>query len=265
MVEISTRYYAYGCFVAGAFTIFIAMTTAGWLFAIIAAFFFSLSLATYKYGYLLVPVFTKFARIVEIHDRFEIPPGQQAILKQVGNSYYASVFLYVRIYDSVTDKTVDETQSYVEYFERAISSVKYVTKFAMMVYMKDLIKYREKIETKRAEAQLRLSREREKSEPDVLRIDRYEREISMWDSQLSRIASGVKPMGALCYVMTTASGVSKEAAVAQALNQANELRATISNALNTDVVIVDGEDMKRCFEWEYILPPTSKEFEDSIV
>ena len=265
MAEISTKYYAYGSMGVGAFCILLAMGNQfNIITAPLAAFFVFMSFALFKYGYILVPLITKQLKIIEIRDGYELPPGQEAIVKKVGGTYYASVFLFVRIYESVTDKTIDENQVYTEYFERAISSVKFVVKFSMMVYVKDLTKYRENIETKRAEAQLRLAREKEKGEPDVLRIDKFEREVAMWDGQLARISTGIKPMGAVTYMMTTAQGVSKEAAMAAALNQASELRATVSNALNCEVNIVTGEEMRKCFEWEFFLPTTEKETEEAV-
>jgi len=263
--EISTRYYSYIIFGFGVISVVMSLSTS-WNFITVplSAICFVLSLAIYKYGYILFPLLTKGLRIVEIHDAYELPPGQEAIVKRVGGTYYASAYLYVRIYESVTDKTMDENQIYSEYFERAISSVKFVVKFSMMVYVKDLYKYREGIETKRAEAQLRLAREKEKSEPDVLRIDKFEREVGMWDGQLARISTGVKPMGAICYIMTTAQGVSKEAAMAAVLNQTSELRATVSNALNADVNTVTGEEMRKCFEWEFFLPTSEKEMGEAV-
>ncbi|MCD6549104.1 hypothetical protein J7K41_00100 [Candidatus Micrarchaeota archaeon] len=211
----------------------------------------------YKYGYFIVPMITKMTRTVILTDTgYEIPPSQDVIVRKINNVYYASMFLAVRIYESASEKTLEENIVYSEYFERAISSVKYVTKFAMLVYVKDISDYRMKIETKRAEAQLKLQREREKPEPDILKLDRYEREVAMWDAEIDKLSKGYKPMSMVGYVMTTAIGVTKEAAIAAARAQAKELRATISNALNCEVEILSGEEMLRCFEWEYTIPPS---------
>ncbi len=219
----------------------------------------------YKYGYVLFPFITTGARIVQITDTgYEIPPEQNAILKRVGSTYYASMFLGVRIYESTTDKTSQENVIYSEYFERAISSVRFVTKFCLLVYLKDVNEYRDKMETKYAEAQLRLSRERDKQEPDVLKIDRYEREVSMWENQIAKLTRGIKPMGSIAYIMTSATGVSKEAALAAAKSQANEIRATVANALNVDVVPLTGEEMKTCFDWEHVIPPSEKDAESQV-
>ncbi len=223
------------------------------------------ALLIYKYGYFIIPVITKFSKIVLITDSgYEVPPSQDLIIKKVGSEYYGTKFLGVRIYESAAEKSLEENVIYSNYFERAISSVKFVTKFCMMVYVKDMGDYRMKIETKKAEAQLKLSREREKPEPDILRLDRYEREVSMWSSEIEKLARGFKPMATVAYVMTTASGISKESAKAAVSSQANELKATISNALNCEVEELTGDEMLRCIEWEYMLPSNAQELKEQI-
>ncbi|MCX8197399.1 MAG: hypothetical protein N3G80_03750 [Candidatus Micrarchaeota archaeon] len=224
------------------------------------------AVALYKYGYLIIPFLTKQGNIVQIIEGgYEIPPSNDVIIKNVGGIYYASKFLGVRIFESASEKSTEENIVYSEYFERAISSVKYVTKFALMVYMKDITEYRNRIETKHAEAQLRLARERDKPDPDVLKLDRYEKEVAMWENQINKLTRGIKPMGVVSYVMTTAVGVSKEAAIAAATAQANELKATISNALNVQVELLSGDEMLRCFQWETMIPPNPQELEQTLV
>ncbi|MEM2138148.1 MAG: hypothetical protein QW568_03610 [Candidatus Anstonellaceae archaeon] len=224
------------------------------------------AIAFYKYGYVLLPLITQRANIVQIMEGgYEVPPTNDVVLKNVGGIYYASKFLAVRIYESASEKSADENVVYSEYFERAISSVKYVTKFAMMVYMKDISDYRSRIETKHAEAQLRLARERDKPDPDVLRLDRYEKEVAMWEAQINKLTRGIKPMGVVSYIMTTAVGVSKESATAAATSQANELKSTIANALNVQIDVLTGEEMLRCFQWEVMIPPTPAELEQAVL
>ncbi|MBS3069856.1 hypothetical protein J4441_05820 [Candidatus Micrarchaeota archaeon] len=222
------------------------------------------AVAFFKYGYILVPFITTRSNVVLVTDTgYEIPPSQEVILKNMNGIYYASMFLGVKVYESASERGTDENVVYTEYFERAISSVKYVTKFSMLVYVKDITEYRKNIETKHAEAQLRLAKEREKAEPDVLRLDRYEREVAMWDSQINKLSQGIKPMGMVAYVMTTATGVSKEAAAAAAKSQANELRSTLANALNVEITNLKGDEMMRCFDWEHIIPPTQTDLEQA--
>ena len=270
MVTLSTQNVTYACVGIGVLGALGSFLTGGGIFGLIAALICALGAAMavlfWKYGYILWPLITTGAKVVQITDTgYEIPPTQDVILKGVNNIYYATMFLAVKIYESASEKSNEENTIMSSYFERAIGSVKFVTKFSMLVYVKDLTDYRNKLETKRAEAQLRLSRERDKPEPDVLKLDRYEREVAMWESQINRLVSGVKPMGALTYIMTTATGVPKESAVSAVKAQGNELRATISNALNVEVVPLTGEEMMRCFDWEHVIPPSASELEQSVV
>lgn len=224
------------------------------------------AVSIYKYGYFLIPFLTQRGKIIQIMEGgFEIPPAQDVIIKNVGGAYYASAYLGVKIYESTTEKSPEENMVYSEYFERAISSVRFPVKFAMMAYVMDMSNHRTKLETKHAEAQLRLAREREKPDPDVLKLDRYEKEVSMYEMQMHRLISGFKPMGAITYLMTTAVGFSKEAATAAAKTQANELRATISNALNVQVVPLQGDEMLKCFNWEHVIPPSATAMEEAVL
>ncbi|MBU0586194.1 hypothetical protein KJ780_01650, partial [Candidatus Micrarchaeota archaeon] len=191
-----------------------------------------LAVLFYKYGYVLLPIITQQTKTnTWIKNEYEIPPSQNVVIKK-GESglYYASIFLGIPIYESVVEKSTEEAIAYNQFFERAISNLKFVTKISYLLYVEDVNEKRKIIETRRAEAQLRLAREREKPEPDVLRIDRYEREVSKWSLELERLVKGIKPMGVVAYVMTTASGITSEAAIATARSQAQEIRATLSNA-----------------------------------
>lgn len=220
----------------------------------------------WKYGYLIIPLITSRSKIVMVTEEgYEIPPEQDAIVKNANGVFYASAFLGLKIFESATEKTLEENISYSKYFERAISNLKYVTKIAYMLYVEDVGEKRKLIETKRAEAQLRLSRERDKPDPDVLKLDKYEREVAHWDAQLNKLIKGVKPMGVVAYAMTTATGISKEAALAAVRSQASELKTVLANALNVEVVPLSGDEMIKCFEWEKFYPATTQELEESVI
>ncbi|MFH1394055.1 MAG: hypothetical protein ABII71_03325 [Candidatus Micrarchaeota archaeon] len=242
----------------------------GQSFAIIAGLFAGIGCAMgvvfWKYGYLVVPLITQRTRIVMMDSGgFEIPPSQDVILKNTGGVFYASSFLGLKIFESTTEKTMDENLNYTQYFERAISNLKYVTKISYLLFVEDVGEKRKLIETKRAEAMLRLQRERDKTDADSLKMDKFEREVAQWDAQLNRLIKGVKPMGIIAYAMTTAVGVSKEAAIAAAKSQASELRTVLANALNVEVVGLQGDEMLKCFEWERFYPTTPQELEESVI
>jgi hypothetical protein len=220
----------------------------------------------WRYGYLFIPLITERTNIVMLSDLgYEIPPTQDVIVKASGGIYYASAFLGLKISESATEKSTEETMIYNQFFERAISNIKYVTKVAYLLFVEDVGEKRKSVEAKRAEALLRLQRERDKPQPDSLKIDQYEREVSIWDSQLTKLIKGVKPMGVIAYAQTTAVGLSKDAAIASVRTQANELRTVLANALNVEVVQLTGDEMMKCFEWERFFPITAQELEESVV
>ena len=217
------------------------------------------SFALWKYGYILVPYFTQRANIIEVHDGgYEVNPAQDAIVKKIGDEFFATSFLHLRMYRSTTERTEEENLVYVDSFERAVSQIKYPVKVGMVLFAKEISKYREDIETRKYEAQLRLQRLRESSEPDVIALDRLEKEVAMWESQLTRISTGERPMGMISYVMVTGTGVTRDAAVAVSKNRAAEVKTLFANALNVEVEYLYGDDMKRCFEMEFLVPPTTR-------
>ena len=221
----------------------------------------------YKYGYIFVPLITQQTRTVIMTDTgYEIPPSQDLILKKAdGGTYYASMFMGIRIYESASEKSTEQNIAYNEFFERAISNLKFVTKISYLLYIEDISDKRKTIETKRAEAQLRLARERDKPEADPLKLDRYEREISKWDSELNKLIKGIKPMGAVAYAMTTATGITKESAMAAVRSQASELKAVLTNALNVEIEILTADEMLKTFEWEKLIPSSGQELEEAVM
>ncbi|VVB97966.1 Uncharacterised protein [uncultured archaeon] len=219
----------------------------------------------FKFGYIVIPLITRLAGItVKTETGYEIPPSQDVMLRKgESGTFFASIFMGIRIYESASDKSMEQI-AYNEYFERAVSNIKFVTKISYMLYVEDVAGKRKDIETRKAEAQLRLAREKDKPEPDVLKLDRYEREVSKWDNELNKLIKGIKPMGAVAYAMTTGTGITKEAAIATARSQANELKAVLTNALNVEIDVLTGDEMLKAFEWEKAIPSLGQELEDMV-
>lgn len=248
---------------------FILLFAAGGFFNIIGAAVLGgalvLSIGLLKFGYVFLPLITGSTGIETKLGEYEIPKSQDVIVKKEGPVYYASAYLGIKIYEPATSKSVEENMQYNEFFERAISSFKHVTKITYLLYAKDVKKERDAIEARRAEIQLRLDKEREKSNPDVLKIDKLEKALAYYDLQLNRIIRGQKPMAVIAYAMTTAIGPSKEAAIARVRSQASELKTLLANALNVEITILTADEMLKCFEWERFAPVTPEEMEGSVV
>ncbi len=270
-ISFETRKYIYASIGVGGFGALMAFMGAGGpigsvIGGLLAGIGSMLGVLFWKYGYIMVPLVTQRTNIIMMSEAgYEVPPTQDVVVKNVGGVYYATAFLGLKIFESAVEKSNDENIAYSQFFERAISNLKYVTKIAYMLYVEDVGEKRKMIETKRAEAQLKLARERDKAAPDVLRLDKLERESAIWDAQLTRLIKGVKPMGIVAYAQTTAVGISKEAATAKARAQGNELRTVLANALNVEVVNLSGDEMLKCFEWERFFPTTPQELEESVI
>lgn len=265
-----SKTYTYAAIAVGFLGALFSLIGGGGLLSLVGALFcFSgslLGVLFWRYGYIMIPLITERTKIVMMSDLgYEIPPTQDVIIKNSNGIFYASAFLGLKIFESATEKSNEETMSYNQFFERAISNIKYVTKIAYLLYVEDVGEKRKLIETKRAEAQLRLARERDKGQPDVLRMDKLEREVAIWDNQLTKLIKGVKPMGVIAFAQTTAVGLSKDAAMATARSQANELKTVIANALNVEVVSLSGDEMLKCFEWDKFFPTTVQEMEESVI
>ena len=65
--------------------------------------------------------------------------------------------------------------------------------------------------------------------------------------------------------MVARSSFAWAATEAAAAAQANELRATISNSLNVQVDLLNGDEMLRCFQWEVMIPLTPAELEQAVL
>ena len=214
----------------------------------------------YKYGSWLIPYFTKGQRIVASEEaNVEIPLTDDVIVRREGDSYFATQYLAVKLFKSSTAMTEEEKFGFMELWEKAVSGLKAVTKYSVLVYIKDLTKYRESIEIRKGNAQLALGEARDKPTPDQWKLDKLEREIAMWDNILSKLGIGEKPTALLTFIQTTAAGPTKDGAIAAARAQANEIRTTVGTALNVEVVPITGEEMRRCFDWSYAIPSSVKE------
>jgi len=267
---VSNKMYMYGAIGLAGFGAFISFISGGSILSIIGGIFALIgaigAIIIMKYGYIFIPLITKQANISAcIEENYEIPPSEDVIVKKIGDVYYASTFLGLKIFESMTDKTQEQKVIYNEYFERAISNMEYVTKISYMIFVEDIGKKRSSLETKKAESQLRLNKEREKPEPDPLKIDRYEKEINALDHEIDKLIKGEKPMGVLAYCMTSAKGINKESAIAEVKSQARELKTTLSNTLNVDVEQLTSDGMLKCFEWEKFFPSDKADFESEMI
>lgn len=229
--------------------------------AALSGFFFFLSLAIWKYGYFLVPMVIKNAKIVEVGMNFEIPPSQDAIIGRKGGDFLASVFLAARLYESASERDAEGRAAMCMMFEKAISSAGFPFKACLLVSPLGLKNELEEIRAKRSVAEShkeKLAHGKQKSSE----LARLEREIAMWGRMLERLGGGEKPLEVVFYLSTTGSGITKEEALSRARSQARELSAVVGSSLSCEVEVLKGEEMKKCFWWDFFGPADADELSD---
>src|SRR3990167_6543660 len=152
MAESSISTYAYISFGLG--VLGFILTISGNVFSLIGGILTGIGsvfgILFIKYDYIMVPLVTQKTRTITLagFGGYELPPAQDVIVKQVGNNYYASSFMSIEIFKSPTEEPREETMKYNEFFERAVSSLRHVTKIAYLIQVEDISKKRQELDRK---------------------------------------------------------------------------------------------------------------------
>jgi hypothetical protein len=247
--------------VGGVLAIILSLIYGNPVLPLIASVFFMLTLLLWKYGYLLIPVFTKATNIVEVRGGYEVPPSRDYIIKKNESGYYVSKFLEVKFYESSMDKEADQKRTMFESFEKAISSLKYIVKISLMISTLDLSKHIDEIKTKRGAVEARKAKEIKLAADESMRMDR---ELAYWNRLLDRISQGERPVEIIAFASTTAFGLTRDEALARVSRQAKELRTILSSSLGCDIRELKDLEMLKCFEWDFFFPTTQEEIKDQL-
>ncbi len=240
-----TRTIAIICVVGSVISLLLSISAGSPLFAFLCALLLSFSLIIWKYGYAIMPSIFLGLKIKEEIGDFRIPPSQDLIIKKTTTGYIATAYLGVSLEEGGANHPAS--------FERAISLVKFPCKFSILIYTPDLSTYLDELKTKRSMVENKKSQllSDSKNHPQAVRI---EREIAMWTRQLERLSSGEKPVQILSFASTSAFGDSAEEAQTKLRAQIRELKSMLANSLLAQVSELKGEEMKKCFDWEYAIP-----------
>lgn len=263
IVEGENRLYTVLAIAGGFFCLAAALFFQSAAAAALGGMFFFLSVVFWRYGYVVVPYFMKGAKVVEAGRNFEIPPSQDVIVGKKAGNFLATVFLGARLYESATEKNDRQKALMGEMFERAISSAGFPFKVCALVSPLDLKGELDEIMTKRSMAEERVAKLRRGSKHDA-ETARLEREIAMWGRQVERLTSGEKPLETVFYLSTTASGITKEEAISRAMRQGEELGVVVGSALSCEVAKLKGEEMKKCFWWDFFGPTDRDDLADQM-
>ncbi len=233
------------------------------LVVILATLSFLAAAALWRFGYLLKPIITKQANVIEGFGKYEIPPAQDVIVKKQGNRYFATAYLLINFTASSTEKTAQQIAIMKQSYERSISSLNHICKISNMICPVDLTPYVDRIKEKRSKAESKLSELAglPLSANQGAEMARLRREIDSCANQLERIQEGERPMRMLNFAMTCATDHSKDNAIAKVKSQANELKTVVASTMDSEVNIIEGDELKKCFEWDYMLPQKNEEDE----
>ncbi|MEM2948398.1 MAG: hypothetical protein QXY61_01775 [Candidatus Anstonellales archaeon] len=258
---IENRFVTIACLIVAVASLLYTIASGNIFAALIAVVFAFLTLLMWKYGYLVMPYFFEKTKIVEIRYGYEIPPSRDYLIRKTPSGYLATKFLGIKLHESTLDKGEKERASLLASFERAISSLNNVVKISYLLAPLDITKHVEEIKTQRSMAEVKRAKLGAKEKEEAVILDR---QIAMWNRLLERISGGEKPLETIIFASTTASGATREEAVAKVKRQAKEIRTILSSTLGADVVELMDSDMLRCFEWEFFAPPTPEALKDEV-
>lgn len=248
------------CLGGGALCLLASWPLASPPLAAIAAFLFAISLIVWKWGYWLGPLFTRAAHLSLTGAHYELPPSQDVLIRKTDWGYLATVYLSVQLRHSASFKPQEQQALLMEYFERAVSSLRYLVRLSVMVSPLDTGDYVQSLEERRSLAEHKKSQLRRRQSDEG---ERLSREIESHNAQLRALTAGQRPMQVLAFASTTATGLTREEALSRARSQGQETAAVLSNALSCTVQPLGGEELLRCFEWERQPPPNKEELHDA--
>jgi hypothetical protein len=216
-------------------------------------------------GHMLTPLITKLLKVTYNKGQYIVPPGQEVIIKKSGNKYLATKYLLLNIQErEEISKMEEHSTTYVQDIENALGTISVPSKINILISSKDVSNYRDETQSKVYELSLKIKREMEKGEPDVIKIDKWQKEKERYENLLRRLAGGVKPVNAICYVSTLGKGITEREAIDKVNAQAREIKAVLSNSMNSEIIDLIGEDMLLCFNLDFFPPSNNDELKEMV-
>ncbi len=232
----------------GLATIIMSFVTIGMLFVLNYADFVIFPLFTFLLGIKIIPA-----------AGYQIPKNSNSVIKYVNGIYYATGYLTANIYNYVFQaESVDETEESKlgdapDRWEKIVMNAGFPFRFNIIAVTEDLQKYREDLEGRRGMLEYQLSKEMGGSNPSQMTVEDLQRKMSVLDARINRLSGGERPVDALMYIETTATGVSEKEAVDGLTNQLSHLE-TLFNAFDLSITRVMGREVYHLFTFNYSIP-----------
>ncbi|MCS7122448.1 MAG: mediator of RNA polymerase II transcription subunit 9 [Candidatus Micrarchaeota archaeon] len=243
-----------------AISLLLAFSSNNVLLLIITAISTVLAALMLFFGDQTFPFLAKMKNVVIVMNqtKHEIPPTMDVVIKQIGNTYYASRFFGLKLYEAFSDNP-EGVMNLKKQFEQVVINYKKPFKISYLMYAIDISAKKKELETKRSEIALRLQKARESPSPDLLTIERLEREKAYWNQQIQKLEQGLRPMDIMIYCQVVAMGNTKDEVIQKSRNEMDELKAQLQTALRAETYEIKGPDLLKVLEMEYVIPATTEE------
>lgn len=216
-------------------------------------------------GHILTPLITKMLNVTYYKGDYVFPPGQEVVIKKIDNKYLAAKYILLNIQErEEISRSEERAVSYVQDIENALGVIEIPAKINFLIASKDVSKFREEKQSKVYELSLKIKREMEKGEPDIIKVDKWQKEKEAEENLLRRLAGGIKPVHNIAYLSLIGKGVTEKEAIDKVNAHAREIKAIISNSMNVETVDLIGEDMELCFELDFFPPHNNDNLKEMV-
>ena len=197
----------------------------------------------------------------EIARGYTLSTGQDAIIKKVGELYYATGYLTANLfpYEFKQEFTDQEVQLKIanapDTWERAIANIDFPFKFHLLATGRDIQKARDELEGKRSYQEFQLGQMMKNSKGNDVQILNVQRKINIIQSKMDRLSQGEKSISTIMYIETAAVGVTEKAAIDNMNAQLERLQISMS-ALDLQLIKIVGRELFTLFNFNFTLPTT---------
>lgn len=256
----------FGIFIAIGFALAIVATVTSttilkFLLGLLAIFFALLGFFMKFYSYMAGPILAaikKGAKEIIINEKepFVLAPNGNAILKEEGGYFYATVFVRLPVYNSSTEMDDNEKLDFSNIFSKAISMSKNPIKITTQLNILDKDEYVEKVREKLNNAEIRYNTVTSNKDSKPQEVERVKGEVTMWHNLLDNIL-GVDSFIPISYIAVTAIGGNEEEATSMALQRANEIIAGVNSLYGVVANIITTPELFLLIEPDRMIPSST--------
>lgn len=209
--------------------------------------------------FIVFPAFMKLLKITIVPaNKYTISVTQDAMVKYVNSTYYATGYLTGNIYNyaftseqSVQSET--ELSGAVDRWERVAMNIDFPFKFNVIAMPENVQKFRDELEGQRGYVAYQISHEMNATTPNQMAIEQLQQKMDLLQARMDRISEGERPLNTIMYIESTAVGVSEKEAIDALSAQLNQLQ-TVFNAFDLNIFRISGREVHFLHELDYRIP-----------